>query len=120
MRSLAGLLWRQRAACQISRRRMKRNIATTTTSSTGNMNNEMAAPCATSPELMPVWKPAKPRTEVAPTGPHEKDNGKIGKGKHDAEDEADGHNRQNHRHDNLVVAPPETGAVDSRRVEHVL
>ena len=39
------------------------------TSRTGSMNNEIAAPCDTSPETMPVWKPAKPSTEVAPTGP---------------------------------------------------
>src|SRR5262252_10954546 len=50
----------------------------------------------------------------------QKDDGKIGKGKHSAEDEADGHDRQNHRHDNLVVAPPETSAVDGRRIEYVL
>ena len=95
----------------------------TTTSSTGNMNSEMAAPCDTSPEVMPVWKPAKPRTEVAPTGTahgHQKDDGQIGEREHDAENQADGHDRQNHRHDDLVVAPPETGAVDGRRVEYVL
>jgi len=35
---------------------MKRNIVTTTMSNTGSMNSEMAAPCDTSPETMPVWK----------------------------------------------------------------
>ena len=71
---------------------MKRNIATTTTSSTGSMNSEMAAPCDTSPELMPVWKPAETedrgRAHRSAHG-HQKDDGQIGKGKHDAEDEAD-------------------------------
>ena len=42
------------ATCQISRRRMKRSMKITTTSSTGSMNSEMAAPCDTSPETMPV------------------------------------------------------------------
>src|SRR6202051_2526609 len=51
---------------------------------------------------------------------HQKDDGKIGKRKHDTENQADGHDRQDYRHDDLVVAAPETGAVDRRRVDHVL
>src|SRR5947207_13796357 len=39
---------------------------------------------------------------------HQKDDGKIGKRKYDAENQADGHDRQDHRHDDLVVAAPET------------
>ena len=40
-----------------------------TISNTGSMNSEIAAPCATSPDSMPVLNPAKPSTDVAPIGP---------------------------------------------------
>src|SRR5690348_6932487 len=50
----------------------------------------------------------------------EKDDGKIGEGEHDAEDQADSHDRKDHRHDDLVVAAPEARAVHDRRVDDVL
>src|SRR5262245_43050609 len=37
----------------------------------------------------------------------EKDDRQVGEGEHDAEDQPDGHDRQDHRHDDLVVAAPE-------------
>ena len=95
----------------------------TTTNSTGSMNSEMAAPCDTSPETMPTWKPCKAQHRGCAhrtAHGHQKDDGKIGKRKHDAENQADGHDRQDHRHDDLVVAAPEAGAVDRGRVDHVL
>src|SRR5690349_9085984 len=39
----------------------------------------------------------------------QEDNGKIGEREHDAEDQADGYDRQDHRQDDLVVAAPEAG-----------
>src|SRR5262245_52021960 len=46
--------------------------------------------------------------------------GKIGEGEHDAEDQADGHDREDHRHDDLVVAAPEARAIDDGRIDDVL
>jgi len=51
---------------------------------------------------------------------HQEYDRQVGEGEHDAEHQADGHDRQDHRQDDLVVAPPEAGAVDGRRVDHVL
>src|SRR5947207_1263366 len=50
----------------------------------------------------------------------QKDNGKIGEREHDAEDQADGHDWQDHRQDNLVVATPEAGAIDRGGIDNVL
>ena len=50
----------------------------------------------------------------------QEDNGKIGEREHDAEDQADGHDRQDHRQNNLVVATPEARAVDRGGIDNVL
>jgi hypothetical protein len=49
-----------------------------------------------------------------------KDDGKVGKRKHDPENQADSHDRKDHRQDDLVVAALEAGTVDRRRIDHIL
>ena len=48
------------------------------------------------------------------------DDTQIDEREYSAEDERDDDDRQDHWQDDLVVASPEPGAVDRRRIEHVL
>src|SRR6185437_14319695 len=50
----------------------------------------------------------------------QKNDREVRKREYDAEDQAHGDDREDHRKDDLIVAAPETGAIDRRRVDDVL
>ena len=95
----------------------------TTMNSTGSMNSEMAAPCddvtGNDADLITLETQHRGGAHRTAIGQEQHDR-QVGEGEHDAEDQADGDDRQDHRHDDLVVAAPEAGAVHRRRVDDVL